>query len=279
MNNHCAVTCPVVTEAVKAATPESKIAMAIAAIESEKISLRAAAERFGVPEVTLRRKTPTASNGAVGTEKPKALTGKDGKTRLMPATPEEIAKAWEMLDAGTEKKAIAAELGRGYSTVREWFKKDRPEAVAIGQPVMPAPVPEVKPQVPEVKPKVPDNLKKAHQREQKRIKERWLPIAEHLKAAHDLIRAEKERLCTEYAGAHGSLIMTRRWQDMAAIWEASGLFDQFAEVTGKPEARTLDGVLAELERSSRMANGWVKSIAVFTGCKPDPTRYVPEQVE
>lgn len=123
--------------------------------------------------------------------------------------------------------------------------------------------------------KIPAALKQSHQREQKRIKERWLPIAEHLKAAHDLIRAEKERLCKEYAGAHGSLIMQRRWQQMAEIWAESGLLHQFAEATGQIDAITLEGVLCELERSSRMANNWIGCIAVYTGCKPDATRYQP----
>ena len=38
--------------------------------------------------------------------------------------------------------AIAQDLGRGQSTVRDWFTKERPEAVAAAQPVMPAPVPD-----------------------------------------------------------------------------------------------------------------------------------------
>ena len=283
MTNHCAVACPVVTEAVKAATPESKIAMAIAAIESEKISLRAAAERFGVPTMTLQRKTPTVPDGTVGgsAQEPVARKCKDGKSRKPPATDAEKAKAWGMKDSGMSTPAIAKDLGRGEQTVRDWFKKERPaqpdpQSEPDPEPLtLAAPEPEAKPQ----KPKVPDNLKKAHQREQRRIKGRWLPIAEHLKAAHDLIRAEKERLCTQYAGAHGSLIMTRRWQDMAQVWAESGLLDQFAEVTGEPEAKTLDGVLTELERSSRMANNWIKSMAIYTGCKPDPTRYQPGQSE
>ena len=275
MTNHCAVACPVVTEAVKAATPESKIAMAIAAIESDKITVRAAAERFGVPATTLRRKTAGAPNGAAADKPKEAATGKDGKSYSPPATEAEKAKAWAMKDSGMSNAAIARTMERPARTISNWLKKERPAEPEPEPPVMPAPEPETQPQ----KPKVPDNLKKAHQREQKRIKERWLPIAEHLKAAHDLIRAEKERLCTEYAGAHGSLIMTRRWQDMAQIWAESGLLDQFAEITGQPDAKTLDGVLAELERSSRMANNWIKCMAIYTGCKPDLTRYQPEQSE
>jgi len=200
-------------------------------------------------------------------------------------TPAEKAKAWEMKGSGMSAPAIAKDLGRGEQTVRDWFKKERPQSPAVVPTAarVPAPDPAPEPLILEPsngtqkpkRPQVPDNLKQSHQREQKRIKERWQPIAEHLRAAHDLIRAEKERLCKEYAGAQGSLMMTRRWQQMAEIWAEAGLLSQFAEITGEPEATTLDGLLSELERSSRMANNWLGCIAVYTGCKPDLTRYQP----
>lgn len=235
------------------------------------------ASAVGTTEITVRRdleKSPASTNVVAGDEdqKPEGRKGKDGKTYKPPATPAEIAKAWEMKDSGMSTPAIALDLGRGEQTVRDWFKKDRPQAPAVSPPSEPTPpATEQKPH----RVKVPDNLKQSHQREQKRIKERWQPIAEHLRAAHDLIRAEKERLCKEYAGAQGSLMMTRRWQQMAEIWAESGLLDQFAEITGDPKSVTLDGLMSEMERSSRMANNWLGCIAVYTGCKPDPTRYQP----
>jgi hypothetical protein len=115
--------------------------------------------------------------------------------------------------------------------------------------------------------------KKAKSRDEKWLLQRWLPIAQHLKAAHDLIKAEKERLCREYAGKEGSLMMQARWQRMGESWSDSGLLDQFAAATGEPTARTLSGLLAELERASRMASGWLAAMEMFTGCKPDPNRY------
>jgi transposase len=273
MTNHCAVACPIVTEAVKAATPQSRIEMALAAIESDKISEREAAERFGVSKTTLRRKAATGPFGPVAAKPEQPAIGKDGKMRKAPAAPAEITKAWSMKDSGMRTSAIAKDLGRGERTVRQWLAKQRPADPPLKPKPEPLqltpPVDAPKPQ----KPKIPDNLKQAHQREQKRIKERWQPIAEHLKAAHDLIRAEKDRLCKEYAGAHGSLIMQRRWQQMAEIWAESGMLSQFAEITGEPEAVTLNGLLSEMERSSRMANSWITFIAVYTGCRPDPTRY------
>lgn len=147
MENHCAVRCPVVTEAVKAATPEHRISMAIAAIESDKISERLAADRFGVPHMTLvnrRKKTATVPSGTVAVSVPKPTKGKDGKERKPPATSEEIARAWSMKDSGMSTPAIAKDLGRGERTVRDWFAKARPEVVQASQPPAPAPVSQVR---------------------------------------------------------------------------------------------------------------------------------------
>ena len=107
-------------------------------------SQRKIADTMGAAQSTinkdLKANVPADQNRSVSTAKPKATTGKDGKTKLSPATPEEIARAWAMLDAGKSKKEIAAELTRGYSTVREWFNKERPEAVQQAQP-KPTPTP------------------------------------------------------------------------------------------------------------------------------------------
>jgi DNA-binding NtrC family response regulator len=77
MTNHCAVTCPIVTEAVEAASQESKIRMAMAAIESEKISESAAAQRFGVPRRTLNRRVGAGQLASIDT--PKEFTHSDGR--------------------------------------------------------------------------------------------------------------------------------------------------------------------------------------------------------
>lgn len=279
MTNHCAVACPVVTEAVKAATPESKFAMAIAAIESDKISEREAADRFGVPRSTLRDKIPTGRIRPVGDKQPLATEGKDGKMRKPPAKHEEIDRAWKMKKSGMSAPAIAKDLGRGDETVRNWFKKPRPEASLPPEPE-PHPAPALVLENPPTttkpkRPKIPDALKSANQKEQRWLNERWLPIAEHLKAAHDLIRVEKERLCKEYAGPQGSLIMQRRWQQLGEVWAEAGLLAMFSEATGNPAAVTMPELLAEFERSSRMANGWITCLAVYTGCKQDSNRYAP----
>ena len=175
--------------------------------------------------------------------------------------------------------AIAKDLGRGDETVRNWFKKPRPETPPPPEPEpQPAPPLVLEPASTTPKPKrprIPDTLKSTHQKEQRWLNERWLPIAEHLKIAHDLIRLEKERLCKEYAGPQGSLMMQQRWQQLGEAWAEAGILARIGEATGEPTAETLPGLLAELERASRMANGWVVAMAIYTGCKPDPNRYQP----
>ena len=53
---NCAATCPVVTEAVQASSKEGRIKMAIAAIETEKISQREAAKRFGISHTVISKR-------------------------------------------------------------------------------------------------------------------------------------------------------------------------------------------------------------------------------
>jgi hypothetical protein len=293
MTNHCAVTCPVVTEAVKAATPESKIAMALAAIESEKISIREVSERFDVAPMTLsraKRKSATVPLGTVadlerksatvplGTvadlEKSAKTVGKDGKARRSPASQEDIAKAWAMKDKGASYLEMEAEIGACQRAIRNWLKKPRPEPVSPSNPpplTLEPPKAEPKPK----RPQVPSNLKQSHRKEQKWINERWIPIAQHLAEAHRLLRLEHHRLQSEYAGPQGSLLMVNRWEAIAKLWAESGDLAGLTAATGSPDAVTRAELLSEIERSARVSGKLIGSIEIWTGCKPDPTRYQP----
>ncbi|NBQ51319.1 MAG: hypothetical protein EBU35_11925, partial [Marivivens sp.] len=82
----------------------------------------------------LQPKSAGDQNRPPADSKPKAATGKDNKKYAPPATPKEIAEAWGMKDKGMSTSAIAQDLGRGETTIRKWFKKERPEAVQQGQP-------------------------------------------------------------------------------------------------------------------------------------------------
>lgn len=255
----------------------------VAKLREKNHSQRAIAKVLGVHHTTvlndIKAQSPTGENPPVGLLPQHTTNGQDGKTRKSPATPVEVSKAWEMKDSGMSAPAIAKDLGRGDETVRNWFKKPRPEA-SLPPEAEPHPAPPLvmesastarKPK----RPRIPDTLKPTHQKEQRWLNERWLPIAEHLKIAHDLIRLEKERLCKEYAGPQGSLMMQQRWQQLGEAWAEAGILARIGEATGEPTAETLPGLLAELERASRMANGWVVAMAIYTGCKPDPNRYQP----
>jgi transposase len=128
MTNFCATTCPVVTEAVKAASPESKLEMAIIAIQTEKISQREAASRFDVPRTTLRRELANSQVGQMAhlaVDKPQAIIGKDGKHYKPPATEHEINEAIRLKKEGFGTNEIAKQLNRGASTIREWIAKNK----------------------------------------------------------------------------------------------------------------------------------------------------------
>jgi hypothetical protein len=277
MTNHCAVACPVVTEAVKAATPESKIAMALAAIAHDKISIGEASERFDVAPMSLsraKRKATTLPNGRVEVAFLEPTIGKDGKSRRPPATAEEVLKAWEKKDAGASIQDIALDLKRGEVTIRNWLKKPRPEQTAPTEPpplTLESPSAAPKPK----RPQVPDSLKQVNQRERRWLRERWIQIADHLAKAEQLIRLEHHRLQSEFAGPQGSLMMTNRWEALAKLWAESGELQDFTAATGNPEAVTLAGLFSELERSSRVSSQLIGSIETWTGCRPDPTRYQP----
>jgi hypothetical protein len=275
MINYCAVTCPVVTEAVKAGTLESRINMAIIAIETEKISQRVAAERFGVAQKTLSDQMATERIRSVADPgKPFKAVGKDGKARRSPASQEDIDKAWQMRNAGASYAEMEAEIGACQRSIRNWLKKPRIESVAPADP--PPFTPEPPSGAPRPKrPQVPDSLKQVNQRERKWLRERWIQIANHLAKAEQLIRLEHHRLQSEYAGPQGSLMMVKRWETLAKLWAESGELQDFTDATGNPEAVTLAGLFSEIERSSRVSSQLIGSIETWTGCRPDPTRYQP----
>ena len=252
--------------------------MAIVAIETEKISQRVAAERFGVAQRTLSDQISTERIRSVEIDKaqqlPEPTLGKDGKLRHPQASPELINKAWKLKDAGCNTAEIARELERSWATVDRWLKKPRPE---LATPIEPPPL-FFEPQVAAPRPKrpqVPDSLKQVNQRERKWLRERWIQIADHLAKAEQLIRLEHHRLQSEYAGPQGSLMMVKRWETLAKLWAESGELQDFTAATGNPEAVTLAGLFSEIERSSRVSSQLIGSIETWTGCRPDPTRYQP----
>jgi len=263
------------------------------------MSINAAADKFGVNRVTLQRKAKKSNHLPVDAEITTGLSvpvvvaqsnqlpvdvkittgssvpvvkGKDGRTYRSSYSPETIAKAIELQSKGKTIAAIAREVEAPYMTVSRWLKKSKPEPTA---PIDPPPLP-LKPPVAAPKPKrpqVPDNLKQVDQRERKRLRERWIQIADHLAKAEQLIRLEHHRLQSEFAGPQGSLMMTNRWEALAKLWAESGELQDFTAATGNPEAVTLAGLFSELERSSRVSSQLIGSIETWTGCRPDPTRY------
>jgi len=267
----------------------------------EGMSIRAAADKFGVSTMSLQRKTKKIGRVSLGAEittvpngtvvkgedfQPPAQTkittvpngtvvkGRDGRTYRNSYLPETIAKAIELQSKGKTIAAIAREVEAPYMTVSRWLKKPRPEPAAAADPpslILESPVAAPKPK----RPQVPDSLRQVNQRERRWLRERWIQIADHLAKAEQLIRLEHHRLQSEYAGPQGSLMMTNRWEALAKLWAESGEFQDFTAATGNPEAVTLAGLFSELERSSRVSSQLIGSIETWTGCRSDPTRYQP----
>jgi predicted DNA-binding protein (UPF0251 family) len=114
---NCAATCPVVTEAVQASSKEGRIKMAIAAIETEKISEREAAKRFKISRSTLHRK------------------GGDAVVQMgQTITPEERKKWHQDKADGMNITQIAKKHGRDRGAVRKELKKDPPVVVPAVKP-------------------------------------------------------------------------------------------------------------------------------------------------
>jgi hypothetical protein len=140
----------VVTEAVKASSPEGRINMALAAIESEKISENTAAERFGVPQRTLndRRRKEVHASGSTSMQVPRETHYSDG--RVVREVTDQERDEWAARHAeGKNFQSIAKEFGRDPRTVTAEIRKRQllvpapaqeascPEALQRGQPVAP----------------------------------------------------------------------------------------------------------------------------------------------
>lgn len=110
---NCAATCPVVTEAVQASSKEGRIKMAIIAVETEKISQREAAKRFGISHTVISKRLK--KSGGV-------------ETSCQTITSEERQKWHQDKADGMAIAQIARKYGRDRGAVRKELKKDPPVA-------------------------------------------------------------------------------------------------------------------------------------------------------
>ena len=130
--------------------------MALAAIESEKISENTASERFGVPQQTLndRRRKEVHATGAGSMQVPRETHYSDG--RVVREVTDQERDEWAASHAeGKSFKSIAKEFGRDPRTVTAEIRKRQlpvpapaqeescPEALQRGQPVAPKTEPTV----------------------------------------------------------------------------------------------------------------------------------------
>jgi len=188
----------------------------------------------------------TGRNDPVAVDKPTASTGKDGKTRKLPATPEEIAKAWAMKDSGMSTADIAKELKRGERTLRNWFAKERPQATQQAQPPKlprsnpdaPMPVADSAPQ-PDIKPEpltptgeFSNDVKALIKRERQLITERICHVR-HLQNFNQAATKHWEHLQRKYK-SQGRSVIAHNMELASASLQQSKALQPWAESLGIP---------------------------------------------
>lgn len=113
---------------------------------------------------------------------------------------------------------------------------------------------------------------KLHPSQVKWITERWLPAAQHLAAARQLLRPENDRLGNKYRHREvGGKIFTIQYQRLAAEWAEKGYLAEIAQTLDCEQ--TLDAVLLKLQHYAEASAGIANGLRMFTGCRPDNNMY------
>lgn len=294
-NQHCGETCTLVEKTVELfgdqMPRESRLALAVEAVRSGKMSQSGAARTYRVPRKTIADNVQVAYSGEtarVGQSAPTKVRDSKGRLRLLAHEypPEIKDAAIKRVINGESQRKVSKEMGIARETVRKWCDATSSDENAGTDPVIcQCEKPETQqPEQPRnsqaterpakpSKPQIPAAVRDMHNRERRWVKERWEPAAQHLRAAYELIRAENDRLGAQYRGKHGSLIMQRRWQALAEAWQANAVLGEFPAITGEPRTAELDALLLEMERMARMTRAWVDSLRMYTGCRPCNTRW------
>ena len=276
---HCGETCTLVEKTVELfgdqMPKESRLALAVEAVKSGKMSQSGAERAYRVPQQTIAHHVPLVHStdvGRVNEGKPAKLP--DSKGRQRPAAkeypPEFKAEAVRRVAAGERVTDVAKDKEVSRTALWGWCKAA--QLPPAPKPSIPATEGTAKP----ARPRIPPSVQAMHDKERQRVRKRWLPAAQHLLSAYELIRTERDRLGAQYAGKEGRLMMQRRWQTLADAWKEGDVLAEFPALTGKPETAELDGLLLELERMARMTAEWADSLRMYTGCRPCNTRWKGE---
>ena len=276
MTNHCAVTCPIVTEAVEAASEESRLRMAQVAMESEKISENEVCRRFKLNRQTFRNYLARVGAAKISsTDTLKEFTRSDGRL-VREITPEERDRWFEAHQAGKSFKAIADEFNRDRSAVsKEIRKRQEPERPAEppepkaetpqGQSTVEAP-----PAAPSRLPKRPAHLKATLERETPYIKDRLLVAAQLLVEAHTIVKSESKRLRDKFT--KDNLVWTTHFQEVVEFWNEAEIFGDFDALFEVDTIKTYDDALRAISQIAKRTGERVQGIRISTGCAPDPNK-------
>ena len=254
MKTTCGDDCKLVEMLASRTSKEQAMENAVAAIQSQKLTVYGAAKVFSLADTTLRRELDKRGI----TPQTVSVT-----TKARP-TPEERDQWWEDFQAGKSLREIADSFERGRNTVTTEIKKrkDTEDSTAIEQP-------SAKPQI-EPKVKRPKELANMLDTHQKYIKDRLLPIAQKLAALHNEVQVEQKRLHT--AWTKDNLVFTEPYQRCVDYWNEREMFGDFAEAFDDPAIKTYADVLAAIRVKFRRCSERMETIQYSTGCIPDPNK-------
>jgi transposase/predicted Fe-Mo cluster-binding NifX family protein len=241
----------------------------------DRFSIRQIAEAVGASHTTIKRdkakvasvtnvpvatQPPSVTNVPVGAQPATPSKGKDGRSYSPPATEAEKAKAWEMKDSGMSTPAIAKDLGYPRRTVDGWFRKERPEAVAIGQPVMPAPKP--KPEEPltptgQISKETKDIVSKEKKCLQQKIEQ-----VEQLDELNEQFTVYWRHLQKNWTKQGRSVVKMHR-EVAEKIFLRDGTMQPLAEALGLPKTASLEDCLWGMQARAKKLESSIRSALCF----------------
>jgi predicted transcriptional regulator len=156
--------------------------------------------------------------------------------------------------------AIAKDLGRGERTVRDWFKKERPEAVAIGQPVMPAPKP--KPEEPltptgQISKETEDIVSKEKKCLQQKIEQ-----VKQLDELNEQFTVYWRHLQKNWTKQGRSVVKMHR-EVAEKIFLRDGTMQPLAEALGLPKTASLEDCLWGMQARAKKLESSIRSALCF----------------
>ena len=231
--------------------------------DGERFTNQQIADAVGSSATTVRRDkahAATSPSGEVAVPPATRSKGKDGRSYSPPATEAEKAKAWAMKDSGMSNAAIACAMERPAKTISDWFAKGRPEAVAIDQPVMPAPKP--KPEEPltptgQISQETKDIVSKEKKCLQQKIEQ-----VRQLDELNEQFTVYWRHLQKNWTKQGRSVVKMHR-EVAEKIFLRDGTMQPLAEALGLPKTASLEDCLWGMQARAKKLESSIRSALCF----------------